>query len=109
MIDSPKFNSAPVAHAMGKNDFNGMVEVFVRDGNTLRNIHQTTCDKVNNPWGPCTWELSWHKLGGDLPSDPNIPNPFTVSNNIHKGQEVSYQAIMSPSVHMQALPHNVLQ
>lgn len=89
LIGSPEFDSAPAAHIMGQSDFNGMVEVFVRDGSGLRHIHQTTCDKVKNPWGPCTWEVSWHKLGGDLPSDHDSPNPLTVSNNIHKGQEVS--------------------
>lgn len=74
---------------MGHSDFNGVVEVFGREGNTLHHIHQTTCDKVKNPWGPCTWELEFHKLSDNLLSDPKSPNPLSVSNNIHLGLEVS--------------------
>ena len=85
---SPKFNSSPVAHQMGHSDFNGELSVFVRgqDG-IMHHIAQTTCDKVNNPWGPCTWGL-FRKLGSIPPSTPTARNPFTVSNSIHLGIEV---------------------
>lgn len=74
---------------MGHSDFNGVIEVFGREmDNTLHHIHQTTCDKVNNPWGPCTWELEFHQLDKELMSDPKSNNPLTVVNNIHLGLEV---------------------
>jgi len=87
---SPKFNSAPVVHQMGYSFFNGMLAVFVRgDDGVLRRIQQTTCDKVKNPWGPCTWDLYFSKLGGAPPSDTSSRNPFVASRNIHLGIEAS--------------------
>lgn len=85
----PKFNSAPVAHPMGKSFFNGMIRVFARDEDgTFRTISQTTCDKVKNPWGPCTWEVEYHKLGGKPPANESNKDPFAVNRNIHFGIEV---------------------
>lgn len=86
---SPKFNSSPVAHPMGHSDFNGVLSVFVRgEDGVMHHIWQTTCDKVNNPWGPCTWGF-FKKLGSVPPSSPLARNPFTASNSIHLGIEVS--------------------
>ena len=85
---SPKFDSAPAVHKMGHSIFNGMLELFVREGKSLHRIHQTSCDKVKNFWGPCSWDVRYHQLGGDMPSDSKSPNPLSVSNNIHRGQEV---------------------
>ena len=87
---SPKFNSAPVVHQMGHSDFNGVLSLFVRgtDGKT-HNIAQTTCDKVKNVWGPCTW-TTFRKVGGSPPpSDPTLANPFVASHSFHGGIEVS--------------------
>jgi hypothetical protein len=84
----PKFNAAPAAHSMGHSFFNGVVEVFGREGNTLHHIHQTTCDQVSNPWGPCTWDVAFHQMG-ELASDPRSANPLTVTNNVHLGLEVT--------------------
>ena len=88
-IFPPTFDSAPAAHPMGHSDFNGVLEVFARgtDGEVHR-IWQTTCDKVANPWGPCTWNLYFEKLGSTPPSSPQAPNPLVASNNIHLGLEV---------------------
>ena len=87
---SPKFNSAPVVHQMGESFFNGMLAVFARgEDGVMRRIQQTTCDKVKNPWGPCTWELFFHKLGSTPPSDKSSRNPFIASRNIHLGIEAS--------------------
>ena len=87
---SPKFNSSPVAHQMGHSDFNGVLSVFVRgEDGAMHHIVQTTCDKVNNPWGPCTWGL-FKKLGSVPPSSPTALNPFTVSHSIHLGVEVQH-------------------
>ena len=86
---SPKFNSAPVAHQMSHSDFNGVLNLFVRgEDNQVHQIYQTTCDRVSNPWGPCTWGV-YHALGGEPPSDKDVDNPFSVSHNIHLGVEVS--------------------
>ena len=85
---SPKFNSAPSVHQMGHSDFNGVLNLFVRgEDNYMHHISQTTCDKVNNPWGPCTWGV-YRKLGGVPPSDKTVQNPFTAGHNIHLGIEV---------------------
>lgn len=88
-IFPPTFDSAPAAHPMGHSDFNGVLEVFARgtDGKVHR-IWQTTCDKVANPWGPCTWNLYFEKLGSTPPSSPQAPNPLVAFNNIHLGLEV---------------------
>ena len=85
----PKFDSAPTAHSMGHSVFNGVLEVFARgtDGVVYR-IWQTTCDKVKNPWGPCTWNLYFEKLGSSPPSSPQAPNPLVTSSNLHLGVEV---------------------
>ena len=87
----PKFNSAPVVHQMGESFFNGMLAVFARgEDGVMRRIQQTTCDKVKNPWGPCTWDLFFHKLGSTPPSDKSSRNPFIASTNIHLGIEASF-------------------
>ena len=87
---SPKFNSAPVVHQMGQSFFNGMLVAFVRgEDGVVHRIQQTTCDKVKNPWGPCTWDLFFSKLGGAPPSDKSSRNPFIASRNIHLGIEAS--------------------
>ena len=83
------FTSAPVVHQMGPSDFNGMLEVFARgDDGTMYTIRQTTCDKLKNPWGPCTWELYYRDLSGTIPADKSSKNPLSISNNIHLGIEV---------------------
>lgn len=85
---SPKFNSAPVAHPMSDNFFNGVINLFVRGTDQrVHHISQTTCDKVKNPWGPCTWS-TFDGLVDSVPADPSNGNPFTISNNIHLGIEV---------------------
>lgn len=87
---SPKFDSAPVVHQMGHSDFNGVLNLYVRgtDGK-MHHIAQTTCDKVKNVWGPCTWD-TFHGIGTISPSDENLRNPFTASQSIHGGIEVRY-------------------
>ena len=90
----PKFTSAPVVHSMGQSIFNGMLEVFARgDDNVVHHIWQTTCDKVKNPWGPCTWALTYHKLGSEPPANKSSRNPFTISRNIHLGIEVKPKVV----------------
>ena len=83
---------------MGHSFFNGVIEVFGREGNTLYHIHQTTCDQVSNPWEPCTWELEFHQLGGELVSDPK--NPLSVTNNIHLGLEVTLEILVVFILHV---------
>ena len=74
---------------MSHSDFNGVLNLFVRgEDGVMHQIFQTTCDKVKNPWGPCTWGF-FEKLGGTPPSGKDVANPFTVSHNIHLGVEVS--------------------
>lgn len=64
---SPKFNSSPVAHPMGHSDFNGVLSIFVRgEDGIMHHIAQTTCEKLNTPWGPCTWGF-FKKLGSIPP------------------------------------------
>jgi len=79
---------APVAHAMSSNFFNGKINVFVHgeDGH-LHHIWQTTCDKVPNPWGWCTWSL-WYKIGDSIPKIADSANPLSIGANIHLGIEV---------------------
>ena len=86
---SPKFNSAPVVHQMGHSDFNGVLSLFVRgtDG-YMHNIAQTTCDKVNNVWGPCTWTVFYKRGGAPPPSDSAMANPFVASHSFHGGIQV---------------------
>lgn len=85
---APKSTHAPVAHAMSSNFFNGKINVFVfgEDGN-LHHIWQTTCDKVPNPWGWCTWSL-WYKIGNSIPKTIESANPLSIGSNIHHGIEV---------------------
>ena len=74
-----------MSHSM----YNGVLEVFIREGEVLHHIDQETCDKVNNPWGPCTWSVNgFSKIGGNMPSSSSSGNPLTVGNNIHLGNEV---------------------
>lgn len=88
-LSSKKYNSAPVVHEMPDNFFNGILHLFVRgEDNQLHHIKQTSCDKIKNPWGPCTWELGFSSLGGTLPANESSVNPLTVSKNIHRGIEV---------------------
>lgn len=88
-FSSDKFSSSPVAHSIGPDFFNSVVRVFARGGDgALYTIAQTTCDKVQNPWGPCTWELWYSKVQGGTPSDPKVPNALRVADNVHLGLEV---------------------
>lgn len=86
----PSFNSTPAVHEMTHNAFNGMLQVFVRGTDRfIHHISQTTCDKVNNPWGPCTWALGFTKLGDrTAPGSHDAPNPISVGVTIHGGLEV---------------------
>lgn len=85
---SPKFNSAPVVYQMGHSDFNGVLNLYVRgEDGKMHHIAQTTCDKVKNVWGPCTW-ATFHGIGSVSPSDEKLPNPFAASRSIHHGIEV---------------------
>ena len=86
---SPKFDSTPVAHQMGHSNYNGVLNLFVRgEDGAMHHIYQTTCDKVKNVWGPCTWD-TFHKVGRTPPSDRNLTNPFSITHSIHHGIEVS--------------------
>ncbi len=92
---SPKFSSAPTAHQMGHSEFNGVLNLFVKgEDGYMHHIAQTTCDKVNNMWGPCTWSV-FYKLGGDPPSDSALTKPFTATHSIHLGIEVSLVILLS--------------
>ncbi|XP_077992289.1 uncharacterized protein LOC144446407 [Glandiceps talaboti] len=79
--------SQPVSHPKSHSFFNDVLEVFIlgSDGH-LHHIYQTTCDKVDNPWGYCTWGV-WSKIGDTAPSGSKV-NALTAGNNIHKGNEV---------------------
>ncbi|XP_019635610.1 PREDICTED: uncharacterized protein LOC109478486 [Branchiostoma belcheri] len=96
--------SRPAAHAMSETIFHGMTEVFAlgADGK-IKHIWQTTCDKVVNPWGYCTWGL-WGNIAGSLSN--NIPavyghamdrpqprgqvNVLAPGHNVHLGNEVFF-------------------
>lgn len=87
---APKSVHAPVVHSMGNNFFNGKLNVFVHgvDGK-LHHISQTTCDKVPNPWGWCTWGL-WSTISGEIPKNSDYPpNSLSIGNNLHLGLEVN--------------------
>lgn len=86
----PTFDSTPAVHEMTHADFNGMLQVFVRGTDKfIHHISQTTCDKVNNPWGPCTWGIRFTKLGDRMaPGSHSAPNPLTIGVTIHGGLEV---------------------
>ena len=97
---SPKFSSVPVVYQMGHSDFNGILNLFVRgEDGIMHHISQTTCDKVNNVWGPCTWG-TFHKVGGQPPSDGDMTNPFTAINSIHRGIEVCGYSLSNFSVYL---------
>jgi len=86
---APKSDHAPVVHEMSSNMFNGKLNVFVhaRDG-TIHHIWQTTCDKVPNIWGWCTWSY-WYTIGGSMPPTPEgVSNTLAIGNNIHLGIEL---------------------
>ena len=88
-FSSRKYNSVPVVHEMSHDFFNGQLQLFVRgEDNDMCHIKQTTCDKVHNPWGPCTWDIGFSSLGGTVPANRSRANPLTVGSNIHKGIEV---------------------
>ena len=85
---APKFGSSPVVHQMAHSVFNGVLNLFARgEDGQMYHISQTTCDTVNNVWGPCTWTV-FSKLGGLPPSDKSLPNPFIATHSIHLGIEV---------------------
>lgn len=86
---APKTSHAPVVHQMDTNIFNGRLNVFIHgDDGKLHHIWQTTCDKVPNPWGWCTWS-TWNTIGNDVPAtDSKIANTLSIGNNIHLGIEV---------------------
>ncbi|CAH1258498.1 Hypp2019 [Branchiostoma lanceolatum] len=81
--------SRPQAHSMSQTIFKGMTEVFAigTDGH-LKHIPQTTCDKVVNPWGYCTWAV-WSNVGnGQIPAPLSDVSPLTAGNNVHLGNEI---------------------
>ena len=85
---APKSTHAPVVHSMDTNIFNGRLNVFVHGSDGyLHHIWQTTCDKVPNPWGWCTWS-AWNKIGGVIPTTSVDSNTLGIGNNIHLGIEV---------------------
>ena len=86
----PTFDSTPAVHEMTHNDFNGMLQLFIRGTDRfIHHISQTTCDKVENPWGPCTWAIRFTKLGDrTAPGSHSAPNPISVGVTIHGGLEV---------------------
>ena len=89
-LGAPQFDSAPAVHEMTDNVFNGMLQVVARgtDG-FVHHISQTTCDKVKNPWGPCTWDLRYSRLGDrKVPGSNVAPNPLNIGATTHGGLEV---------------------
>eukprot|EP00794_Sanderia_malayensis_P020371 gene20371-22380_t len=85
---APKSLHAPVAHAMDTNLFNGRINVFVHGtDDKVHHIWQTTCDKVPNPWGWCTWS-TWNTIGDGMPLVMNVANTLSIANNMHLGIEV---------------------
>ena len=90
---APGTSHAPVVHSMTHNMFNGLLNVFIfGDDGSIHHIWQTTCDKVPNPWGWCTWSV-WNTIGGKVP--PGVPsvNPLSIGSNIHGGIEVGYDTM----------------
>ncbi|CAH3145642.1 unnamed protein product [Pocillopora meandrina] len=85
---APETQHAPVVHQMSHSTFNGVLNVFIYgDDGYIHHIWQTTCDKVPNPWGWCTWSL-WYKIGNKIPmTDPSY-NPLSIGANIHLGIEI---------------------
>ncbi|EDO36414.1 predicted protein [Nematostella vectensis] len=73
---------------MSGNFFNGRLNVFVHgEDGYLHHIWQTTCDKVPNPWGWCTWSW-WYKIGNPIPETTPSANSLSIGANIHQGIEV---------------------
>lgn len=91
---APETQHAPVVHQMSHSTFNGVLNVFLYgDDGYIHHIWQTTCDKVPNPWGWCTWSL-WYKIGDKIPmTDPSY-NPLSIGANIHLGIEVSMEFLL---------------
>lgn len=85
---APETQHAPVVHSMSHSMFNGVLNVFIygSDGYT-HHIWQTTCDKVPNPWGWCTWSV-WYKISDKIPETLPSNNPLSTGANIHLGIEV---------------------
>jgi len=85
---APKSTHAPVVHSMDTNIFNGRLNVFIHgEDNLLHHIWQTTCDKVPNPWGWCTWS-TWNLIGDQIPMSDNVVNTLSIGHNIHLGIEI---------------------
>ena len=85
---APETQHAPVVHAMSHSVLNGALNVFIygNDG-YIHHIWQTTCDKVPNPWGWCTWSI-WYKISNKIPESVSSNNPLSIGTNIHLGVEV---------------------
>ena len=79
--------SRPVANVMSHSFANGVLEVFsLGADSTVKHIFQTTCDRVDNPWGYCTLGL-WHTLSGKVP--PTLgANVLAAGTNVHLGGEL---------------------
>jgi len=85
---APETQHAPVVHSMSHNMFNGVLNVFIYgDDGYIHHIWQTTCDKVPNPWGWCTWSV-WYKISDKIPDSVPSNNPLSIGANIHLGIEV---------------------
>ena len=85
---APETQHAPVVHPMSNSVFNGVLNVFIYgDDGYLHHIWQTTCDKVPNPWGWCTWSV-WYKISDKIPETVPSNNPLSIGANIHLGIEV---------------------
>ncbi|XP_071478815.1 uncharacterized protein [Diadema antillarum] len=90
MANAPTFSTdmRPAAHVMGYDIFNGklMVSGMGKDG-IVRECGQSTCDKVDNPWGYCTWG-SWYQVGGKiLFTGAGVENNLIMTRNVHFGVE----------------------
>ena len=86
---APESQHAPVVHQMSHSIFNGVLNVFIYgDDGYLHHIWQTTCDKVPNPWGWCTWSV-WYKISDKIPAAVPSFNPLSIGANIHLGIEVT--------------------
>ena len=85
---APETQHAPVVHQMSHSIFNGVLNVFIYgDDGYIHHIWQTTCDKVPNPWGWCTWSV-WYKISDKIPETVLSNNPLSIGANIHLGIEV---------------------
>lgn len=86
---APETQHAPVVYQMSHSVFNGVLNVFIYgDDGYLHHIWQTTCDKVPNPWGWCTWSV-WYKISDKIPAALPSFNPLSIGANIHLGIEVT--------------------